>query len=169
MSTVVHMIAIMHVCLTNTNFQPTTPLTPFCHILLQKINRVASFSIPPKALIGLRPNGYRFTQPNQKQVGEETRKNRKKKKQPQCTHKHKKQFLWGLGIVFSGISVQSTLHNRAEAQIVAHTNNEGIWRTEKVILLQAVKGHQLLDNTRIKDAGYTWTYYSVRKHTHTGR
>ena len=58
-------------------------------------------------------------------------------------------------VYFADISIQSTLHNRAEAQMFAHPNNEGIWRKEKVLLLVGVEGHQQASTL-------------TRKHTHGG-
>lgn len=51
----------------------------------------------------------------------------------------------------------------------AHPNNEGIWRKEKVLLLVGVEGHQLLDNTHMKDAGYTQADTLQWTQTHTGQ
>lgn len=49
---------------------------------------------------------------------------------------------------------------RAEAQMFAHTNNEGIWGRKHCFLLVGVEGHQLPDNTHLKDTGCTQTCYS---------
>lgn len=47
-------------------------------------------------------------------------------------------------VYFSDISIQSTIPNKAVAQMFAHPNNERIWRKEKELLLAEVKGNQLL-------------------------
>lgn len=52
-----------------------------------------------------------------------------------------------IGVYFADISIQSTRHNRSEAEMFAHPNNEGIRRKKKVLLL--VEGHQQPENTRM--------------------
>lgn len=161
----------------HTQSHPQTLPTPLLsHPTWKKINAVAFCALlfPPRDVIGSNGStGIDSLNWHGSQSKPSARRRREGKKQGSHISTKKHDFCLCLAsfiaVYFAVISIQSTLHNRSEAEMFAHPNNEGIWRKQKVLLLVRVEGHKQLENTHIKDAGCTWADTLQWTQTHTSR